>query len=558
MNAAVSALTSQSSALATISTNLANSGTTGYKAVSTQFSDLVTSSSSSTSTSSSTGGVTASSRQNVTLNGTITSTSTTTDMSIDGNGFFVVSDGTNTYYTRDGEFTTDSSGNLYLSGTSYYLMGWATDSSGSVTATDESSLSSLEVINVDKYASTASATTTYSLSANLPAEGQDDVNTVSYTNDSGSSETLNYSWVSTGTNSSGNNTYLVTITPSDASVTLDDGTTSGVSALTYTVETDSDGNIVSVTGTAGNTVGYSGTELPSSITASDNTSSSIDTSAETWSAVEAVSGYSTTSTLTTYDSLGTEEDVGVTWTAAGDNTWIMTVSSPTDSTGSTTSGTLSDSSGATTSSYSYLVTFNSDGSLSSITPISEMNGSTISTAPTDSSGDAVVSVYSWTDGATAGTVTLSLGTSGSTDGLTQYDSGESSPSISVTSQSQDGYAYGTLESVAVTDGDVVATYSNGQSITIYKVAVATFVNANGLSSLSSGVYAQTSSSGSYTLHESGDGGAGTVSGSSLESSTVDTTTEFSSMITCQQAYSAASQIISTTTKLFEALMNSAS
>jgi flagellar hook-basal body protein len=559
LDSAVSALTSQSSALATISANLANSNTTGYKAVSTQFLSLLNDAtgSSNSSTGSSTGGVSTVARQNVTLGGNLTSSTTSTDMAISGNGFFVVSDasGTHDYYTRDGEFSTDSTGNLYLNGTSYYLQGWPTDSSGSVTST------ALQTINVDKLASTSKATTTESLTANLPDEAQSDVNTLSYTNDSGNSETLNYSWASTGTNTNGDNTYLVTVTPSNSSVTLDDGTTSGASALTYTVDVDSTGAIVSVTGTTGNAVGYTGTDLPTTITASDNTSAAIDTSSETWSAVEAKSGFSKSSSVTVYDSNGTAQAVPVTWTAAGDNSWIMTVSTPTSANGSTTTGTLSDASGATTSSYSYEVSFNSDGSLASTTPLSEMNGSSISTAPTDSSGNPTVNVYGWSYTNSAGkavtagasSVSLNLGTVGKTDGLTQYNLGSSSPSVTM-SATQDGYALGTLQSVAVNNGEVVATYSNGQSVPIYKVAVATFRNADGLNAMSSNVYDESGTSGTSSLNVSGSGGAGTVEGNYLESSTVDTSTEFSDMITCQQAYSAGSQIITTSTKLFESLM----
>jgi len=564
MNSAVSALKSESQALSTISNNLANSGTTGYKAVSTQFLSLLSSASGS-SNSYPAGGVSTVARQNVTLSGNITSTTTSTDMAIDGNGMFVLSDGTsgNTYYSRNGAFTTDSTGNLYLSGTNYYLMGWTTNASGSVTAANQGNVASLEQINVKKYNSTATATTTYTMAANLPDEAQSSVNTKSYTNDSGSSETLNYSWVSTGKNASGNSTYLVSITPSNSSVTLNDGSTTA-SQLTYTVETDSTGAIVNVNGMDNSTsppsMTYSGTELPASITASDLTSGSIDTTAETWSSVKAVAGFSKSTSMSTYDSLGTEETYPVTWTAAGDNTWVMTVSTPTNAAGSSTTGQLGDSSGVSASSYSYAVSFNSDGTLKTISPLSEVNRGTsstsVSTAPIDANGDPVLKAYSWSDGATPGTVTLSLGTLGKSDGLTQYDTGETSPAITINSTKQDGVQYGSLKSVAVDKaGQVVATYSNGESVTIYKVALATFANTNGLSAMNDSVYMQTSASGDYTLNEAGQNGTGAIEGSALESSTVDTSTEFSNMITCQQAYSAASQVISTGKTMFTSLMD---
>lgn len=561
LSSAISALNSQSQALSTISTNLANTSTSGYKAVSTQFYDMLSQTSGTSSTANTaTGGVSNIGRQNVTLGGTITGTSTSTDMAINGNGFFVVTDGSNYYYTRDGEFTADKNGQLYLNGTNYYLLGWSTDTSGNVSS-GSSSLSSLQKVDVDNLTSSEAATTSYTLSANLPADGQSEVNTLAYNDASNNSQTLNYAWVNSGTYTDSTtgisyNTYLVSVTSSDSTATLDDGTSSGQSALTYSVMTDSDGNIVSVTGTSGNTIGYTGTELPSSISVTDSSGNvtSVDTSSETWSAVKAVSGYSSTKSLTIYDSTGASEDVPVTWTAAGDGTWIMTMSSPIDSTGST-SGSLADSSGATTSSYSYSVTFNSDGTLKSITPLSEMNGNSLSTAPTDGSGNPKLSVYNWTDSAATSSVSLNMGTTSGSGALTQLNSGESSPVVTINSHNQDGYAFGTLKGVSVdSTGTVRATYSNGQSVAIYKVAVATFANANGLSALSNGVYQESGTSGSANINQAGSNGAGSIEGSALESSTVDSSGEFSNMIVCQQAYSAASQIVTATSKMFDSLM----
>jgi len=576
MNAAVSALKSESQALSTISNNLANSGTTGYKSVSTQFLSLLSSASGGNSYPA--GGVASVARQNVTLEGNIVSSTTTTDMAIDGNGFFVVTKGTgntssssttssttsstvssstNTFYTRNGAFNTDESGNLYLSGTNYYLMGWPTDSNGNVTATNQDNVASLEQINVKKYNSTASATTEFTMQANLPDAAQNNVQNVSYTNSAGSTATLNYSWVSTGTNSTGNSTYLVSVTPSNSSTTLDDGSGQTGSQLTYTVETDTTGNIVSVTGTTNGTSGYSGTELPTSITPSD-ASASVDTSAKTWSTVKATTGFSKSTTMSVYDSLGTEESFPVTWTAAGDNTWVMTVKSPTIASGSSQSGNLLDSSGTTVSSYSYAVKFNSDGTLKDVSALSEMNGSTISTAPVNSSaGPELSASFANYDGAANSAVTLNLGTAGKADGLTQYDTGDSTLSVNVKSTSKDGVQYGALESVSVaSSGEIMATYSNGQKVSIYKVALATFSNPNGLSAMNDSVYQSTTDSGSYSLNEAGANGTGSIDGSSLESSTVDTSTEFSNMITCQQAYQAASQVISTGKQMFSTLLQS--
>jgi flagellar hook protein FlgE len=424
LQAATSALQAQSKALSIISDNLANSSTTGYKAVDTSFSSLIAGET--TSVTDTTGGVSASGKQNIDVQGLISSTDTSTDMAIDGNGMFVVSDGLGgaTYYTRDGAFQTDANGYLEVNG--YYLMGWPTDSSGNITATDTNSTGGLEAIDVNRFSSEAAATQNITLQANLPADA-----------------------------------------------------------------------------TAGSTF---------------------------------------TTSLEAYDSLGVEEDIPVTWTKSSTaNEWTMTVADPTNASTGDQSGTVGGST-------SYTVDFNSDGSLGSIT---DASGNTVSAA--------TVTISSWNDGAnttTDGSITLDLGTASGTDGLTQYASGETDPQISIENLSKDGVAYGTLSSVSVSsDGTVTAKYSNGQSMAIYKVAVATFQNVDGLAAKSDDVYQQTSASGNYALHVAGTDGAGVIDGSALEGSTTDTSTEFSKMIVAQQAYSAASQIISTDKSMFSSLMN---
>ncbi|RYE60124.1 MAG: flagellar hook-basal body complex protein, partial [Hyphomicrobiales bacterium] len=132
LGAAVSALNSQSAALSMIATNLANTSTTGYKSIDASFASLLSGGTSAASNG--TGGVAVSSRQNVGAQGLITTSTTTTNMAISGNGFFVVSPGTDSKeiaYTRNGEFGVDDEG--YLTNNGYYLMGWPTDADGNVT-----------------------------------------------------------------------------------------------------------------------------------------------------------------------------------------------------------------------------------------------------------------------------------------------------------------------------------------------------------------------------------------------------------------------------------------
>src|ERR1700761_7614886 len=155
MVSAVSGLLAQSAAISNVSTNLANSSTNGYKAVETNFNDLVTGAAGGSATTVYSG-VAASTRQNVTAQGTIVGSSISTDMAIDGNGMFAVtqgSSGTATYYTRNGAFEPDDQGNLQLSGTDYYLQGYPTDANGNATS------STLQTVNVGQTGTSATATT---------------------------------------------------------------------------------------------------------------------------------------------------------------------------------------------------------------------------------------------------------------------------------------------------------------------------------------------------------------------------------------------------------------
>jgi flagellar hook protein FlgE len=288
--------------------------------------------------------------------------------------------------------------------------------------------------------------------------------------------------------------------------------------------TDSDGNVV-------------GNESASNLQAINTQVASTSGSATTKTTIaanlpsDAATGDTYTSSMTVYDSLGAANSMQVTWTKTGTNAWSASFADPT-STSDTTTAT-----GTTSSTVD--ITFNSDGSLASTSP-----------------SPATVAITGWTDGAADSTITMNLGTVGGTDGLTQYASGETTPTVNVTSISSDGLSYGKLSSIAIGKNGVVdVTYSNGQTIAIYKIAVATFADPTGLSAASDGLYSATVTSGNAALQASGENGAGTIYGSELESSTTDTSSQFSSMISAQQAYSAASQVISTVSKMYDTLIS---
>jgi flagellar hook protein FlgE len=247
---------------------------------------------------------------------------------------------------------------------------------------------------------------------------------------------------------------------------------------------------------------------------------------------DAAVGDTFTTSMSAYDSLGTSSSIQVTWAKTADNTWSASFGAPTLSSDSTVT------TGATPTS-TVEVTFNTDGSLASTNP-----------------SPATLALTGSTTGAADSTITLNLGTVGGTDGLTQYSSGLSTPAVNITRIESDGLPFGKLSSIAVGDnGTVNATYSNGQTIAIYKIPVATFAAPDQLNAQSNGLYTATAASGTAALQESGANGAGTIFGSEVESSTTDTNEQFSSMISAQQAYSAASQVITTVNKMFDTLIS---
>lgn len=248
---------------------------------------------------------------------------------------------------------------------------------------------------------------------------------------------------------------------------------------------------------------------------------------------DAVVGDSVEAEVEIFDSLGVAHSLTLTYTKTADNEWTMSVADPVlASDGSTVSGTASGGG---------VISFNTDGTFNAIVP-----------DPAD------ITVTGWSSGAADSAIAYNPGTTGKNDGLSQYaNSGsDDEPEIDVKRVTQDGVRYGAFYSATVAeDGLVYANFDNGISYPIYQIPLATFPNANGLNAVSGGAYMPTTASGNQTLVLPGMAGAGMVFSGALESSTVDTADEFSKLITAQQAYSAASEIINTTQEMFDDLMN---
>jgi flagellar hook protein FlgE len=420
----VTGLNANSKALSIASSNIANVNTVGYQAGQNNFSTLLAAPMGSGDISSQ--GVISIGTQNVTQQGLLQTTQSPTDLGINGNGFFVVnqlSDGSGrTLYTRAGNFTPDSNGDL-KNAAGFYLMGWPVDINGNI-PTDRNDMSP---VNVAGLSGKAQATTEMTVQANLQASTA----VKAYT---------------TGQMASG------AVTPDF------------------------------------------------------------------------------TRTINVYDSQGGAQPLGISFVKTGANTWAYEVSY--QGAGTNITGTNPIATGT--------MTFNSDGTLAnadgSATPATGMINVTVPWNPA-------------TSGLQPQALSLNMGTVGSSDGLTQFDS----PSALVNS-SVNGALFGNLTGVnSDPNGFVTAQFSNGLVQKIYKLPMATFSNPNGLAAVSGNAYAVTNESGNAIVGEANTGGAGSISSSSLESSTVDLAGEFTNLITTQRAYSASARIITTADQMLQRL-----
>jgi flagellar hook protein FlgE len=201
LSSAISALSAQSTAISMISDNIANSSTVGYKTTSASFESLVTSSSSASSYAS--GGVATLSSANIGTQGLLTTTTSGTDMGIQGNGFFPVTNaltGGSTMYTRNGAFSVNASGYL-TDATGNYLLGWRTDATGAVIGNTSSD--NLVPIDTSVAATSGSPTTETTVKANLPADaavGATYNSSMSVYDSLGTANSIQITWTKTGEN----------------------------------------------------------------------------------------------------------------------------------------------------------------------------------------------------------------------------------------------------------------------------------------------------------------------------------------------------------------------
>jgi flagellar hook protein FlgE len=135
--------------------------------------------------------------------------------------------------------------------------------------------------------------------------------------------------------------------------------------------------------------------------------------------------------------------------------------------------------------------------------------------------------------------------------LTQYGGPKSASVVAV-----DGAAAGNLQQFQISaDGSVVGIFSNGQKLTLAKIALANFNNPAGLEKAGNTTYRSSANSGLAQVGVPGSGGRGALLGGTLEMSNVDLAQEFTGLIIAQRGFQANSRVITTSDQMLQDLVD---
>lgn len=260
LNAGVAGLQANATRLASISDNIANSSTYGYKRVSTEFESLVISSRGGTY---SAGGVRANTQRLIDQRGPLVSTSNATDLAVRGRGFLPVTQATevevgngasNMMLTTTGSFRTDSEGYL-RSSSGLVLLGWPALPDGTIPSFPRDTADGLEPVQINVNQFSGEPTTSMTLGVNLPATDTDagapgDVQNLSveYFDNLGTSENINITFTPTVPATGSSNEWTMTMTDS---ATEPPGTVIGEYVLTFADDRTAGGTLASVTTVSG-------------------------------------------------------------------------------------------------------------------------------------------------------------------------------------------------------------------------------------------------------------------------------------------------------------------
>ncbi|WP_068504079.1 flagellar hook-basal body complex protein [Magnetospirillum moscoviense] len=503
-NNSCSAMMAMSWDMGSISQNIANVNTNGYKRKETLFKTVMSESHASPSAFSgrlNVFGVQTADRTHIGVQGVVTPSSTGTDMAINGTGFFMVApsdDGSapstasvdnpeSVLYTRDGAFRFKVGPNderYFTSGSGHYVLGYMADDDGLI---QEGQLE--PVYSMPQTTMLGKATTTGTIQANLPSEAQQTANSVTttstITDPLGASQTLSVNWQRvdgvTWTVTASVPAAVGTASLGPVTVTMDGwGNISSPTTLTQTATIDWDDAAYGAA-TASSTENVNLSDSKPSI---DLEKISVEIFDEDGMSQVAIFGYEKATFLTAP-------------TGTATSMWYIHPSSGQYATTGTTPTAAT-------------ITFDSYGNVVD--------------------GGDVTADLSWTRNSTTTTASVNVDMSK----MTQLNGG-----LNVVNVTQDGYADGDmLRSYFTEDGTFKGYFTNGETKSLFKIPIAQFISENNLEAISGTLFKRTSEAGDITVSMIEDAvGEPRFATSSIENSTVDIEDEFTKMIMTQKAYS---------------------
>ena len=514
MYSGVSGVKGHQTRMDVVGNNIANVNTTGFKSGRVTFADTL--SQTTANASAPTGnlggtnpkqiglGVGVSTIDTLFTDGAVQATGKNTDLCLSGTGLFVVKNGNETFYTRNGAFEFDESGNYVMPGNGMKVQGWmATDGVLSTTG----AVTDIVVQNGKSMAAKATeqATYDYNLKSNPPI-----VTNITYTDTSTPPTTQTIST---------NGYYIQATNNQPVTVKFSDNTTATYTSGIYTV----------------------GRSLP--VTTSFNFYDSLGTAhTATVLLQKAYVG------SITYDDDTQTPPVSVTkngtaWSVALTEGLEDSVSEPD---GSTTNYTLTGSP---------TITFDENGILRTAT----LNGTPDSLQVAPNSVTPSYTPNTVADGAPTISLTATINSpNGST--VTQkltldYSTVTSYADINTINATADGNAAGTLKSISIDSAGVITgVYTNGVRQSEAQVAVAQFSNVAGLTKTGNSLYQTSNNSGMANVKTAADIGC-SITPSALEMSNVDIANEFSDMIITQRGFQSNSKVITVSDEMLETMIN---
>jgi flagellar hook protein FlgE len=564
--------------LSVVGNNISNSGVTGYQGAG--FSDILANTSSSTSSN----GLRIQGARQLFSQGTVQSSTNSLDMAINGQGFYrLYRPSDSSYaYTRDGSFNLDKNGYI-TNPTGDLLQGYGVDKSGNV------SVGLPQNIKVDTSNSPPMQTTTAKmnvmLDSRLPAISSSTAfnpsDATTYTNTTistvydklGTAHNLQSYFVKTGQNNwdlyttidntasnpstvpnpdSPNNGSNVTFggnTKIDLTVTMSDVLKSPLTLGAFTTALDNASSAQGVT--IDSYVNELSNNIVQKYTGNTTDQASIRTFLSSAATQFKDSGY-----VTVADFNSAVKAFFNDFSKAISAVLATSTAAPATSTAApATSLSLTFSTAQTKFQPVAALSFSQSGDLNGFNQYAS-SGNLIKVNPKAGALDAVSSnqpillTSKYNDN--SGTATNPNNPSDANPYLTKTNSSvvlDISKTLQyasdfLASTQQDGYPTGQFQGVTVDKNGVLnANYSSGESRIVGQVVLATFPSSTNLALDRNNQFVATSASGTAIINQPGQGGAGQIVGSSIETSNVDLTSEMIKLISAQRTYQANSEVV---------------